>query len=114
MRLLAKAQRATALLVGGDASVPPGDGSLVKRWRTRYSTSRDKATRANPYRTQMQSGNVPLVRGDWNREYLSEIADFPGWHPRRPGLRKLGAPSMLWRWKNVQRGGEVGHGAESK
>ena len=41
------------------------------------TVSKDKVTRANPYRTQVQSGHVALVRGDWNREYLSEIADFP-------------------------------------
>ena len=39
--------------------------------------SRDKVTRANPFRTQVEARNVALVRAPWNRAYLSELADFP-------------------------------------
>jgi len=37
----------------------------------------DKVTRAKPFRAQCEAGNVRLVRGDWNQEYLDELAFFP-------------------------------------
>lgn len=38
----------------------------------------DKETRANPVSSAAQAGNVTLVRGRWNGEFLDEIVSFPG------------------------------------
>lgn len=37
----------------------------------------DKTQRADPFATQVQSGNVLLVRGPWNRAFLQECEEFP-------------------------------------
>jgi predicted phage terminase large subunit-like protein len=37
----------------------------------------NKEVRADPFAAQWQGGNVKLVRGDWNREYLNEHEHFP-------------------------------------
>jgi len=39
--------------------------------------SGDKATRAAPFASQMNAGQVILVRGEWNRTYTEELAGFP-------------------------------------
>lgn len=39
--------------------------------------SGDKRIRANPYRAQVEAGNVYLVRGPWNVSYLEELSVFP-------------------------------------
>jgi predicted phage terminase large subunit-like protein len=36
----------------------------------------DKAQRADPYSTQVNAGNVYLVRGEWNRAYINELRYF--------------------------------------
>ena len=36
-----------------------------------------KITRATPYASQVQVGNVLLLKGDWNEDYLSELEGFP-------------------------------------
>jgi predicted phage terminase large subunit-like protein len=36
-----------------------------------------KIVRADPLASQAEAGNVRLVKGDWNRAFLSELADFP-------------------------------------
>ncbi|MBR5173202.1 MAG: phage terminase large subunit [Phascolarctobacterium sp.] len=36
-----------------------------------------KITRATPYASQVQVGNVLLLKGDWNEAYLSELEGFP-------------------------------------
>lgn len=38
----------------------------------------DKFTRAEPFASQCAAGNVDLVEGDWNREYIDELCAFPG------------------------------------
>ncbi|HET8777968.1 MAG TPA: terminase family protein [Candidatus Limnocylindria bacterium] len=38
----------------------------------------EKHTRAAPFASQWQGGNVRLVVGDWNKEYLDEMAAQPG------------------------------------
>jgi predicted phage terminase large subunit-like protein len=38
----------------------------------------DKENRATPFSVQCEAGNVSLVRGDWNEDYLSELCLFPG------------------------------------
>lgn len=37
----------------------------------------DKETRAQPFASQVEAGNVFLVPGDWNNSYLDELAMFP-------------------------------------
>jgi len=37
----------------------------------------DKITRAKPFSAACQNGNVKLVRGPWNNEYLYELEMFP-------------------------------------
>lgn len=39
--------------------------------------SGDKETRAQPLAAQAEAGNVMLVRGAWNAEFLDEMAGFP-------------------------------------
>lgn len=41
------------------------------------SISGDKVTRAKPFRAQVEAGNVALVRGTWNEEYIRELSIFP-------------------------------------
>jgi predicted phage terminase large subunit-like protein len=36
----------------------------------------DKSQRADPYSTQVNAGNVYLVRGEWNRAYVEELRFF--------------------------------------
>lgn len=36
-----------------------------------------KITRANPLAAQIEAGNVKLIRGDWNRMFIDELASFP-------------------------------------
>lgn len=38
----------------------------------------DKFTRAEPFSAQCEGGNVYLVEGDWNSDYLDELCLFPG------------------------------------
>ena len=37
----------------------------------------DKATRAAPAASQVNVGNVALVRGSWNAAFVEELRDFP-------------------------------------
>lgn len=37
----------------------------------------DKASRADPFSTQVNAGNVLLQRAEWNREYIEELRYFP-------------------------------------
>ena len=39
--------------------------------------SGDKLTRAKPFASQVQAGNVKVVRGDWNEAFFSELESFP-------------------------------------
>lgn len=39
--------------------------------------SGDKATRAAPFASQVNIGNVDMVRGDWNAPLIDELAAFP-------------------------------------
>jgi len=42
--------------------------------------SGDKITRAGPLSAQAEAGNVKLLRGKWNREFLAELENFPEGH----------------------------------
>jgi predicted phage terminase large subunit-like protein len=37
----------------------------------------DKAVRAQPFADQAEAGNVKIVRGPWNKQYLDELCGFP-------------------------------------
>lgn len=37
----------------------------------------DKETRAGPLAAQAEAGNVFLIQGDWNKDFLDELATFP-------------------------------------
>ena len=37
----------------------------------------DKVTRAKPLSAQSEHGNVKVVRGDWNKDFLDELQNFP-------------------------------------
>lgn len=37
----------------------------------------DKVTRAEPYASQVQIGNIKLLRGDWNKAFLEQHEQFP-------------------------------------
>lgn len=37
----------------------------------------DKVTRAGPFRSQVEAGNVALVKAPWNETYLNELCTFP-------------------------------------
>ncbi len=39
--------------------------------------TKDKQTRAKPFSSQAEAGNVYLVKGSWNEEYLTELENFP-------------------------------------
>jgi len=39
--------------------------------------SGDKVTRAQPFAAQAEAGNVMIVSGEWNRDFLDELATFP-------------------------------------
>ncbi|TLX12134.1 phage terminase large subunit [Rhizobium sp. MHM7A] len=39
--------------------------------------SGDKATRATPASAQAEAGNVKILRGPWNKEFLDEVCTFP-------------------------------------
>lgn len=52
---------------------------LLAGWvARRHIESGDKATRAEPFSVQCEVGNVDLIEGPWNTEYLDEICLFPG------------------------------------
>lgn len=39
--------------------------------------SGDKETRADPFSSQVNAGNVKMLRADWNRDYIEELRQFP-------------------------------------
>ena len=40
-------------------------------------TSGSKVTRSKPFRAQCEAGNVRIVRGSWNADYIHELCGFP-------------------------------------
>jgi predicted phage terminase large subunit-like protein len=56
----------------------------------------DKVTRSKPLRAQAEAGNVFLVRGDWNEQFLSELSTFPaGAHDDQVDSAATGYNQML-------------------
>lgn len=58
-----QARQQVSMLSGWSVSVKPVTG--------------DKETRAKPLSSQVEAGNVKLVRGPWNEDFLSEMENFP-------------------------------------
>ena len=42
-----------------------------------YPATKDKVTRAGPFSSQVQAGNVWVLRAAWNEEFFSEMENFP-------------------------------------
>lgn len=61
-----------------------GKAQIVSRTRllagfdyAEVSLGTNKQVRAKPFRAQVEAGNVFLVRGEWNEEYITELCNFP-------------------------------------
>lgn len=65
----------------GGASGKAGVTSRAQRlvgWDYKaVSLGANKQVRAKPFRAQCEAGNVYLVRGDWNEEFIQELSNFP-------------------------------------
>ncbi len=65
----------------------PGSGGLESAEATirnlvGFSTHKDRPTgskedRADPYSVQVNNGNVQILKGEWNKEYIDELKNFP-------------------------------------
>lgn len=52
---------------------------MLAGYTVRFSEeSQKKETRATPVSAQAEVGNLKLIAGEWNRDYLDEVAKFPG------------------------------------
>lgn len=84
--------KATAEIDGRDVEISlpqdPGQAGKVQKadmiamlagWIVRAEPETgDKITRAEPFSVQCEAGNVYLVEGEWNSDYLDELCLFPG------------------------------------
>ena len=52
-------------------------GKLSGFRATATTESGDKETRSEPFSAQAEVGNVDILEGDWNKEYLDELCVFP-------------------------------------
>jgi len=76
--------------VGVEISLPQDPGQAGKAQASDYIAmlagwnvharpeTGDKETRAEPFAAQCEGGNVYLLRGAWNSDWLDEVALFPG------------------------------------
>lgn len=56
----------------------PHFGQLLQGYSVHFEREQEeKSVRADPYASQVEAGNVFLVRADWNREFLDEHEVFP-------------------------------------
>jgi len=93
----------TAAADGQDVrgSIPQDPGSAGKSWAlhllkhalmgysyTASPETGDKETRAMPLAAQVEAGNVDIVAGDWNGDFLDEAATFPMGQVQRPDRRR--------------------------
>lgn len=84
--------KATAEIDGKDVEISlpqdPGQAGKVQAkdmvammagWKVKAEPETgDKVTRAEPFSSQCEAGNVYLVQGEWNESYLDELCLFPG------------------------------------
>lgn len=59
--------------------------------------SGDKVSRADPYSVQVNHGNVYLVEGDWNEDYIDELKHFPKGRFKDQVDASSGAFNLLYR-----------------
>jgi len=53
-------------------------GKLLAGVTTKFELqSGDKETRASPFAAQVENGNVDVVRGPWNKDFVEELRQFP-------------------------------------
>jgi predicted phage terminase large subunit-like protein len=68
--------------------------------------SGDKTVRAQAYASQVNAGNVALLKGDWNKPYIAELAGFPNMRHDDQVDSSSGAfneiTSEEQRWKEVK------------
>lgn len=83
--------RATADLDGGSVAIwieqEPGSGGKESAEATIRNLAGytikserptgDKAARAEPFAVQVEAGNVRILRGAWNKDYIDELKSFP-------------------------------------
>lgn len=65
---------------GGSGGKDSAAASVKNLAGFRVKTERptgDKETRAEPFADQAEAGNVKMVKGDWNEDYLNELCSFP-------------------------------------
>lgn len=101
--------RATAEIDGTEVSIsiPQDPGAAGKTVRQDYIAglagftarklieSGDKVTRAGPFSTAAENGDVYLLEGGWNEEYLDELCQFPGGNRKDIADASSGAYSRL-------------------
>jgi predicted phage terminase large subunit-like protein len=61
----------------GKAQIASRAKLLVGHDYKEVSLGTNKVIRAKPFRAQCEAGNVKLVRGAWNEEYITELCGFP-------------------------------------
>jgi len=93
--------------VGVSVSIPQDPGAAGKVVRQDYIAhlsgfnarklieSGDKVTRAEPFSAECENGNVYLVEGAWNTEYLDELCLFPGGNRKDVADASSGAYAQL-------------------
>lgn len=62
----------------------------------------DKALRADPYSVQVNNGNVELLYGEWNQEYIDEMENFPNSTFKDQIDASSGAFAMLTKLKKAK------------
>jgi predicted phage terminase large subunit-like protein len=73
VRILLEAEGGSGGKESAEASVRNLAGFVVE---TEHPTG-SKEERATPFAVQVEAGNVLLLRGDWNRDFVEELRSFP-------------------------------------
>jgi len=74
------------------------DGFTVKTDKPRG----DKELRADPFASQVNAGNVKLLRGDWNKQYIEELGVFPRGRYKDQVDASSGCYSMLAKYQEAE------------
>jgi predicted phage terminase large subunit-like protein len=74
-----------------DATVRNLKGFIIKKDRP----TGDKDTRLGPFEVQAEAGNVRLVRGAWNQDFIEEMIAIPNGTHRDQGDAAAGAFNRL-------------------
>ena len=62
---------------GSSKTFPGGTLQNMESLSRASRESGSKFVRAQPLSSQVESGNVSVMRGDWNRAFIDELRDFP-------------------------------------